>query len=204
MILEIPMNAQRISVIFALLFAMAFLVGCSEEGPMTPNTGAELGLDGVDQKGAGEAIPAMLNGNNTVGIHMEIWNTIEVVPPDDDPTILHAIFEGGGRSHPFGPFELYSTSVVDYNFYPYHQESTMVFTFRNGDELHGNAVGTGITDPNGNPIFNGDITFTGGTGLFNSASGSGTYAGTADIAAATGQFDIDGQIWGFGVRTHQE
>ena len=198
------MNAPRISVICTLLLAMALLVGCSEKKPITPNTGAELGTDGVDQKGAGEAIPAMLNGNNTVGFHMKVRNTIEVVPPYDDPTILHAIFEGGGGSHPFGPFELYSTSVVDFNFFPFHQVTTYVFTYKNGDELHANSVGNGITDPVGNPVFSGDITFTGGTGLFNSASGSGTYAGTADIAAGTGQFDIDGQIWGFGVRTHQE
>ena len=198
------MNALRFSVACTLFLAMTLLVGCSEETPMTPNTAAELASDGVDQKGAGEAGPALMQGNNTVPIHMEVWNTIEIVPPYDDPDITHAIFEGGGNSHPFGPFELFSESVIDNSVYPFLQVTTYVFTFRNGDELHANSAGEGEADAFGNPIFYGDITFSGGTGRFSDATGTGTYSGTADIAAGTGHFEIDGQISGFGQRMHQE
>jgi len=59
-------------------------------------------------------------------------------------------------------------------------------------------VGTAIEDPPGYPIFSGDSTFTGGTGVFSNANGTDTYSGTADTFAGTGQFDIDGVISGFG------
>jgi len=197
------MNALRFSVACTLFLAMALLVGCSEETPMAPNTAAELASDGVDQKGAGEAGPALMQGNNTVPIHMEVFNTIQIV--SEIPPITHAIFEGGGNSHPFGPFELYSESWIDGSNYPtFLQVATYVFTYRNGDELHANSAGTGEADAFGNPFFDGNITFSGGTGRFSNATGSGTYAGTADIAAGTGHFEIDGQISGFGRRRHQE
>ena len=197
------MNALRFAVICTLLFAMALLVGCSEEVPMIPITAAELGSDGVDQKGAGEAGPALLQGNNTVPIHMEVFNTIEIVEPLPPPA-LHAIFEGYGNSNPFGPFDLYSTSEIIVIVYPNVQTADYVFTFRNGDELHASSVGTAIEDPPGIAVFHGDITFSGGTGRFSNATGTGTYAGTAEPAVGTGHFLIDGQISGFGRRMHQE
>ena len=195
MILEIPMNALRISVIYTLLFAMAFLVGCSEEGPMTPSTVISLERVGEDQNGVEEFSTTLLKGNNTVPFHMKVRNTIEIVPPF---TSLNAIFEGEGKSRPFGPFEIYATSQIDDSVYPFDQVTQYVFTYMNGHELHANSVGTGIVDPTGNPIFSGNITFTGGTGNFSNANGTGTYSGTADIAAGTGQFEIDGVISGFG------
>jgi hypothetical protein len=197
------MNTLRFSVACTLFFAIALLVGCSEETPMTPNTAAELASDGVDQKGVGEAGPALMQGNNTVPIHMEVFNTIEIVGPPPPPA-LHAIFEGYGNSHPFGPFDLYSTSEIIVVVIPNEQTADYVFTFRNGDELHANSVGTAIEDPPGIAVFHGDITFSGGTGRFSNATGTGTYAGTADPAAGTGHFLIDGHISGFGRRMHQE
>lgn len=197
MILEIPMNTSRISLIYTLLFAMAFLVGCSEEGPMTPNNVAQQSEVGADQRGPQEAGAALLKDNNTVPFHMKVRNTIEIVPPFAPPTI-NAIFEGGGKSRPFGPYVLYSTSQIDVTVYPLAQVTQYVFTFMNGHELHANSVGTAIEDPPGYPIFSGGITFTGGTGVFSNANGTGTYSGTADTFTGTGQFDIDGVLSGFG------
>ena len=197
MILEIPMNALRISVIYTLLFAMAFLVGCSDEGPMTPNTVAKQSVVGAGQQGTEDASAALLKGNNTVPFHMKVRNTIEIVPPYAPP-IMNAIFEGEGKSRPFGPYVLYSTSQIDVTVYPLAQVTQYVFTFMNGHGLHANSVGTAIEDPPGYPIFSGDITFTGGTGVFSNANGTGTYSGTADTFTGTGQFDIDGVISGFG------
>jgi hypothetical protein len=197
MILETPMNAQRISVICTLLFAMAFWVGCSEEGPMTPNNVAQKSVVGSDQKGTEEASASLMKANNTVPFHMKVRNTIELVPPFPPP-IINAIFEGEGKSRPFGPFELYSTSQIDVTVFPFDQTSEYVFTFMNGYELYASSAGTSVEDPPGIAVFSGNITFTGGTGIFSNASGSGTYEGTADVAAEVGQFEIEGEISGFG------
>lgn len=191
------MNAQRISVICILLLVMAFWAGCSNEGPMTPNNVAQQSVVVSDQKGTEDSSVSLMKDNNTVPFHMKVWNTIELVPPFPPP-IINAIFEGEGKSRPFGPFELYSTSQIDVTVYPFDQITQYVFTFMNGHELHANSVGTGIEDPPGYPIFSGNITFTGGTGFFSNASGTGTYSGTADSEAGTGQFEIHGEISGFG------
>jgi hypothetical protein len=197
MILEFPMNASRISLICTLILAIAFLVGCSQDGPMTPGTTASLDAVGQDQNGAGEASATLQKVNNTVPFKMKVRNTIELVPPFPPP-IINAIFEGAGKSRPFGPFELYSTSQIDVTVFPFGQTAEYVFTFMNGYELYASSAGTSIEDPPGIAVFSGNITFTGGTGFFSNASGSGTYAGTADVGTGLGQFEIDGVISGFG------
>ena len=186
------MKTLRIPMICALVLAMTLLMGCSEEGPTTPNAD----VVGADQKRVEDA-GVLKSGNNTVPFHMKVRNTIEIVPPFPPPTI-NAIFEGDGKSNPFGQFQLYSTSQIDVTVYPFNQVTTYVFTYRNGDELHANSVGTGTEDASGNAVFSGTITFAGGTGIFSNATGSGTYAGTADTVAGVGQFEIDGEISGFG------
>lgn len=198
------MNSLRFTSILILLLVLAFLAGCSQEGPVAPVTGGNLRTEVIDQKEDGDASFGDQNGNHTHTIHMEINNTIEILPPYDDPTTLYAAFGGGGHSRPFGYFELSSYSEIDLTTYPLGQVTDYVFTFRNGDELHAHSVGTAIEDPPGFPIFSGEIIFTGGTGRFSNAIGSGTYAGTADSAAGTGQFDIDGIVTGFGGRMHSQ
>ena len=188
------MKPLRIPMICALILAMTLFWGCSEEGPMTPNADADLA--GADQQRAEDA-GVLKSGNNTVPFHMKVRNTIEVVPPFPPPTI-NAIFGGVGKSNPFGPFELHSTSQIDVTVYPFNQVTNYVFTYRNGDELHANSAGIATEDPDGTVVFSGSITFTGGTGMFSNATGSGTYAGTANTAVGEGQFEIDGDISGFG------
>ena len=151
---------------------------------------------GVDPQGAANAI-ALQPAENTVPFHMSIRNTIQVVPPFPPP-ITNAIFEGSGKANPFGPFELFSTSQINVTVFPLEQLAQYVFTFRNGDELYATSAGTAIEDPPGTVVFSGKITFAGGTGRFSNASGSGTYAGSANLIASTGMFDIDGTISGFG------
>ena len=164
---------------------------------MTPNNVAQQSVVGSDQKGTEEASASLMKDNNTVPFHMKARNTIELVPPFPPP-IINAIFEGEGKSRPFGPFELYSTSQIDVSVFPFDQTTEYVFTFMNGYELYASSAGTSIEDPPGIAVFSGNITFTGGTGIFNNATGSGTYEGTADAAAGVGQFEIDGEISGFG------
>lgn len=164
---------------------------------MTPGTTVPLDAVGEDQNGVGEASANLQKGNNTVPFKMKVRNTLELVPPFPPP-ITNAIFQGEGKSRPFGPFEFYSTSQIDVTVYPFDQTAEYVFTFMNGHELYASSAGTGIEDPPGIVVFSGNITFTGGTGIFINASGSGTYAGSADVATGLGQFEIDGVISRFG------
>ena len=176
---------RMLRVCLILLTAHLALAGCTGESVVD-----------VDQQRAAET-NALLSETNTVPLHMKVRNTIELVPPFPPP-IINAIFEGTGKSRPFGPFTLFSTSQIDITVFPFNQVAQYVFTFQNGDELHANSVGIGIEDPPGIATFSGAITFAGGTGHFSNATGSGTYTGSADTAAGVGQFDIDGTITGFG------
>lgn len=150
---------------------------------------------GVDNQRAPEH--AVQLSQAAVPFHMSVMNTIEIVPPPPPP-VINAVFPGSGKSKPFGPFEMHATSQIDVTVFPFAQTTQYVFTFRNGDELYATSVGIGIEDPPGTAAFNGEFTITGGTGHFANASGTATYAGTADTFAGTGQFEIDGVISGFG------
>ncbi len=177
------MRFLRLSAV--LLVAVVALVGC--QGTDVINS---------DQPAAQNYSIVPLE-NNTVPFHAKVQNSIQVVPPFPPPTI-NAIFEGQGKSSPFGPFMFVGISAVDVTVFPFNQSTDMVFTYRNGDELHMASHGTGIEDPPGRTVFSGVFEIVGGTGIFSSATGSGTYAGTADVAAGVGQFDVDGVISGFG------
>jgi len=168
-----------------LVFAVMAFAGCSDDSVVN-----------VDQQNAVMAVDQQLV-LNTVPFHAKVQNTIQIVGPPPPP-ILNAIFPGVGKSRPFGQFDLLATSQIDITVFPFHQVTQYVLTFRNGDELHFTSVGTGIEDPPGSTVFSGDFTVIGGTGHFTNATGGGTYAGTADVAAGIGQFDMDGVIVGFG------
>lgn len=174
------MKTLRVSVILALAFTLAILASCSEEGSLAPSGSVATGDEGLK--------------SGPVPFHFQVYNTIEIVSP---PPVIHAIFPGHGKSHPFGPFTMYATSDIDVTVYPFHQVTEYVFTYNNGDELYASSDGEGIEDPPGTTIFSGDITFTGGTGRFADATGDGTYEGSADVIAGLGQFTIDGTIEGF-------
>ena len=175
--------SQKIALLVSLVLAVAIVAGCSDEGPLVPRD--QLAADAAATKDA------------EVPFHFQVYNTIEIVPPPPPP-VIHAIFPGEGRSKPFGPFTMHATSEIDVTVFPFHQETEYVFTYSNGDELHGNSVGQAIEDPPGSVTFWGDITITGGTGRFANATGTGTYEGTADTFAGIGQFTIDGTMSGFG------
>lgn len=137
------------------------------------------------------------SAENTVPFHASLINTIEVVPPFPPP-IINAIFEGPGKGSPFGPFTFIGISQVDVTVFPAAQTTDLVLTFRNGHELYMTSAGISFEDPPGTLVFSGDFTITGGTGHFSNATGSGTYAGTADAVAGVGQSEWNGVISGFG------
>lgn len=182
------------------MLALAFaIVGCSGDTPLgTQNT------DGDRPDALSELIaPAP----RSVPFHASEQNTIEVVPPflclppdlgvtcDELNPIIHAIFPGVIEGTHIGAGTIHSTSQIDFSVFPFAQTTQAVITSEDGDELNLDLVGTAVPGPNeGDIIFSGDFTFTGGTGHFSSASGGGTYAGTANTIAAMGQFDLDGVI----------
>jgi hypothetical protein len=177
------MRFPRLSAV--LLVAVVALVGCQ-------------GTDVINSdQPAAQNYSIVPLANNTVPFHAKVQNTLQVVPPFPPP-ILNAVFEGEGKTRPFGHFLFSGTSQIDVTVFPFDQVTQYVFTFRNGDELYMTSHGTSIEDPPGNAVFSGDFTIIGGTGIFTNATGSGTYAGTADVAAGVGQFDMDGFISGFG------
>lgn len=175
------MRTLKSTAIIALVSALVIVSGCSEENTLAPTA--------VDADAALK--------NNTVAFSAKIRNTIEVLPPFPPP-IINAVFEGEGKSRPFGPFTLYATSQVDVSVYPFVQTTEWTMTFRNGDQLFGYAAGTATEDPPGTTQFQGELTWTGGTGIFASVSGTGTYGGTADTIAGIGNWGMESVISGFG------
>jgi len=182
-----------LGVCIVLLVAVLALAGCSDSGVINPNEQTGQASTAVDAQEPNTLWAA----NNSVPFRARIHNTIENVAPFPPPAI-NAIFEGGGKSKPFGPFEFYSTSEVVVIFFPFIQTGTATLTYPDGAELYFDYAGTAVQDPNGIVDFNGDFTFTGGTGRFSHATGGGTYAGSADVVAEVGGFDMDGVIADFG------
>jgi len=177
--------SRRFALISIILLALLILASCSEDGALAP--AASTTDDGVEKR------------NNEVPIHFVVDNTIEYPDGEPSPPIIEAIFPGHGRSHPFGPFEMYATSEIDFTVYPQIQTAEYTFTYRNGDQLFASSLGEAVVGDAPNiAVFYGDITFEGGTGRFANASGSGTYEGSADTDAGIGHFTIDGTISGFG------
>jgi hypothetical protein len=197
MILETPMNAQRISVICTLLFAMALLVGCSEEGPMVPP------VNGIDHSSTATGNQAILKSPGDDQAEMDVNNGMVpfrgtyttvvaeagFVPPS---TVLLDIWGEGYATH-LGKSTWYSLSSADIT--TGEQWGSTVEIAANGDEFHYDYLGgSGVDDVTGLTTFWGDWTVTGGTGRFTGATGGGTYEGTADGTQGTGQITLVGEI----------
>jgi hypothetical protein len=70
---------------------------------------------------------------------------------------------------------------------------TLVYTAANGDELRAASAGTSTASSTG-VSFSSTITFLGGTGRFASATGSARAEGSANLAAGTSAYSLDGAI----------
>ena len=115
-----------------------------------------------------------------------------IIPLGGDACTLLASFSGMIEGDHIGVGTIAATSVV--NFCTGVQTSEAVITAANGDQLSFETVGNFDPSDPTNVSFWGDFTFTGGTGRFANATGSGTYAGTADTIAGVGQYDMNGMI----------
>ncbi len=155
------------------------LAGCSQDEPVSPNS-SESNVSGSLSK----QVPFR--------VHFE--TTFEIISTTPPGVLTFEIFGTGNGTH-LGKADFYSISVVDLNYVPGQQTGSLKFTGANGDYLEGSFAGTLIPpDANGDISFEGEYTFSGGTGRFTGASGSGTYAGTANLPAAEGQVTFSGTV----------
>lgn len=69
------------------------------------------------------------------------------------------------------------------------------FTAANGDHLHFTAVGpTRAGNSPGTVLFEGSFAFVGGSGRFESSSGTATFSGGASLMSNTGDFSFEGSL----------
>lgn len=162
------------------LFFICFillLAGCSKDEPVSPNSSESNAA-------------ASLAKQVPFRVHFE--TTFEIISTTPPGVLTFEIFGTGNGTH-LGKAEFYSISVVDLNYVPGQQTGSLRFTGANGDYLDGSFAGT-IVEEDGNVSFEGEYTFSGGTGRFSGASGSGAYAGTANLPAEMGQVTFSGTV----------
>ena len=159
----------------ALLLLAVVVAGCMNESPVAVDT-----QDPALIPPTPKMVPFTAHEENTI------------IVTGVDGCFLYASFPGMIEGDHIGSGTIASTSIVDNCTLVQLTEATI--TAANGDELVLDLVGSFDNSDPTNLVFWGDFTITGGTGRFESASGGGTYAGTADGVAGVGQYDLDGMI----------
>jgi hypothetical protein len=106
--------------------------------------------------------------------------------PTGTPGIFSQNFTGDGDDSRFGAFTVTSNSTVDFSDPPSIKISNgrLVLTFAEGTLL-GTGTGTGTASGRGTATFSVDFTITGGTGLFQGATGDVAVTGTITATSAT-------------------
>lgn len=166
---------KQVSLFFICLILL--LAGCSQDEPVSSNSSESNA-------------PGSLPKEVPFTVHFE--TTFEIISTTPPGVLTFEIFGTGNGTH-LGKADFYSISVVDLNYVPGQQTGSLKFTGANGDYLEGSFAGT-IIEEGGNVSFEGEYTFSGGTGRFSGASGSGTYAGTANLPAEMGQVTFSGTV----------
>ena len=188
-----PATKERVMRRLGLLCvgAALFIGACVGDTPVGVDPGTEPGGSVIRRiPPAPKMVPFFAHEENTI---VCIAPTPDCQPGPDG--ILHASFPGVIEGDFIGRGTIAATSEVDFSVFPFQQTTQSTITAANGDKLFWNAVGTAVPGPGpGDVIFSGNFTFVGGTGRFATATGGGTYAGTANTIAAVGQFDINGMI----------
>jgi hypothetical protein len=114
--------------------------------------------------------------------------------PTDDPFVLRNDETGKGKSTHLGDFVWADTEYADFAAIPGGVEVTGTFTMTaaNGDELYGELSTVGSFDADGNLVIQGSYRFTGGTGRFANATGTGDIEAIAYLSPGlpfAGTFD---------------
>jgi hypothetical protein len=118
--------------------------------------------------------------------------TTLVTDPYPAPPVFRQVVTGTCHLAHLGRTTVHFVQVV--NFATRTQQSLeLTYTAANGDVLR--AASQGTSTPNATGLsFSATITFLGGTGRFANATGQAQAAGTADLAAGTSQYTLDGWI----------
>lgn len=104
--------------------------------------------------------------------------------PTEDPFVLRNDETGKGVAQPIGRFTWADVEYVDFAAIPggVAVVATFTMTFENGDQLFGMLITTGALDEHAATLFiQGTYEFTGGTGKFEDATGSGEIEAVATL-----------------------
>jgi len=178
------MNRRKIMTKVSFLLLLLVLGACSSDPPLQPT---------MEKQGQG-IVDVM--GTPTVPYHEEFFTTIAFVPPFPDPPsqpFSNFIIRGTGITSHNGKSQMFSESQL--NVLTNIQTGSTVVTGASGRELWFEYEGPATNpDANGDLSFAGSITIIGGTGIFENASGEGTYHGTANVIASTGHLLVDADL----------
>lgn len=171
-------------ILFCIVTLTILFVGCSTENPL-----AIPSQDSINDNS-----PINLAKKVEVPIKGSYVTTIENLQVVGPGLVSMNVIGKGLVSH-LGNSTVFIAQTANYTTNPLSLISpTVVFTAANGDELHSSGVGTFTDDGMGNSAFTGTLYFDGGTGRFSTATGSVTYNGSANVAAAKGQFTFEGIV----------
>jgi hypothetical protein len=105
--------------------------------------------------------------------------------PTEDPLVLRNDETGKGVANHIGQFSWADVEYVNFGVVPggVVVVATFTMTFDDGDQLFGELATVGILDENAATLFvHGTYEFTGGTGRFSGATGSGEIDAVATLA----------------------
>lgn len=158
------------------------LAGCSGDAPTSPRS-ATLAP-------AGAPLPNRMPASRPISGRCEL--TLLATNPYPAPPVYRQVAAGTCQLAHVGYATVDFVQVV--NFATRTQRSlVLTYTAANGDVLRAASAGTSAPSATG-VTFSATITFLGGTGRFASATGQAHAEGTADLAAGTSQYTLEGWI----------
>ena len=113
-------------------------------------------------------------------------------PQPISPGVVRQINRGDCIIAHLGKSTYYSENII--NFTTGTQSIEAIYTAANGDLLYANGSGTNQFVGPGQVAFHAQVTFEGGTGRFEDATGSATVAGQANVVTRVAHFDALGTI----------
>jgi len=206
-----PHRLRQLGLGLAVLVLSLGLVACSGDEPLAPSVGGDesnagdpwqLALDEIRAQEDGPELLAALEPHlaevqrqfddaalkhDGARLFVAVERTeITFVPPFPPPLVnLEIDYDGVGTV--VGRHTGFSPLTQDITVFPFVQWGEMTFYPASGGDLVCDFVGTSVPGEEvGDVVFDGDITFSGGSGRFAGATGSGHYAGTANEISATG------------------
>ena len=118
---------------------------------------------------------------------------MQIQPPTVlSPGVIAQVDSGACQVSHLGNSTLVSDKVI--NLAAGTQTLQLSFTAANGDVLRASGTGTNVMVAPGIVEFTANVTFTGGTGRFASASGSATINGQANLAQARSAMVLEGDL----------